>query len=268
MHVAPIFEELRCLSQELSSEQFSVILMLGLFWHQGPYHIRFAEVMVEFEVCRTREVVNTVLDFVAERGYIQLVRVHSSRRVCFVHPNFTIYCKAFLEHLCRHTPLGHDTRQTSATAQRRSLILSYPESQLRVVVGIYTTIDHRGREVPEGYLNHSFLASFIESVDYQLTFQMALLDDATDAIMPFRVQQDPLAKHFLNALTCFALCLDVQRNLAPENWPLDYFTKFPAMVMSAGTAAEAALFAEQFQNLLSRLLLARGDAIRDVTLEV
>ena len=79
-------------------------------------------------------------------------------------------------------------------------------------------MEHCGRrQVPQEYLNHSFLASFIENVDYQLTFQMSLPDDATDAPTPFRVQQDPLAKHFLNALTCCALCVDVQRNLAPEN---------------------------------------------------
>jgi len=40
------------------------------------------------------------------------------------------------------------------------------------------------------------------------------------------------------------------------------------MVMSAGTAAEATLFAEQFEDLLSRLLLVRGEAIGDAKLEV
>ena len=114
MHAAPIFDEFRCLPQELNSEQFSVMLMLGLFWHQGPYDIWFAEAMVEFEVCRTREVVNTVHDFAAERRYIQLVPADNCRRICFLHPSFTIYCRAFLEHLCRHVPLSHATRQTSA----------------------------------------------------------------------------------------------------------------------------------------------------------
>lgn len=252
---AMAFEELKFLAKSLLPEEYSVMLLIGLFWHQGPYDGRFAEAMVDFGVCADRNTVNNTLSLASERGYIRLVPVEGVKRISFVHPVFTIYCRAILEDLSRQILSQEEGTQS---ADRQFAALSDENVHLRTAARLYGAIEYRKQKIPGRSINFQFLQWFIENVDYQLMFQLALPDEATNARTSFRVQQDPNAFHFLNGLTCFGLCTDEDRNLAPEDWPLDYFVRFPSMVMSAGTATEATLFSEQLENLLSRYLELKG----------
>jgi len=252
---ASVFEELKCLALSLSPEEYSAMLLIGLFWHQGPYDVRFAEAMVDFGVCADRKTVDNALNLASERGYIRFVPVEGVKRINFVHPVFTIYCRAILEDLCRQILSRGEGTQPVAD-QNGSL--SDENAHLCIAAKLYAAVEYRKRKIPGGSIDFQFVQWFIENVDYQLMFQLALPDEATNARTPFKVQQDPNAFHFLNGLTCFGLCTDRDRNLAPEDWPLDYFVRFPSMVMSAGTAAEAALFSEQLENLLCRHLELKG----------
>jgi hypothetical protein len=93
--------EFRHLPVVLALEGFRVLLLLGLFWHQGPYDNRLADRMIRIGVCCGRDHVDAVLDFALERGYIRLAALQGSRKISFVHPLFTVYCRTVLEELLR-----------------------------------------------------------------------------------------------------------------------------------------------------------------------
>jgi hypothetical protein len=69
---------------------------------------------------------------------------------------------------------------------------------------------------------------FFENVDYQLAYQIKLPNDDTNTSTAIKIQRDNSANHFVNILSCFHLCLDTERNLDPESWPLDLFVKIPS----------------------------------------
>lgn len=86
-----VFAEFRDLPSILSPQRFSVLLFLGLFWHQGPYDERFASDMVNAGVCDATDDVHATLEFAADRGYIQLASIRCTKRISFVHPIITVY---------------------------------------------------------------------------------------------------------------------------------------------------------------------------------
>jgi hypothetical protein len=261
----PVFKEFRHLPGVLSPERLGVLLLLGLFWHQGPYDSRLADGMVRFGVCCGRANVDAVLDFASERGYIRLAALQDSRRISFVHPIFTVYCRTVLEELLRCTlapDSGLDSRGLSSLAPSLSNINLTPgsgdalDAAMRVYSNLTSPRMHGAYDKPGALQTVTW---FLENVDYQLAYQIKLPDDATKTSTAFKIQRDNSANHFVNTLSCFRLCLDTERNLEPESWPLDHFVKIPSLVMSAGTSAEASLFAERYEALMSRLLQLKPD---------
>jgi hypothetical protein len=83
-------------------------------------------------------------------------------------------------------------------------------------LGIYAAITAPIKVPADAHANLKALTWFLESIDYQLAFQLACPDHATNNPTPFRIQPDPKAHHFLNTLTCMRLCVDNAKYLGPE----------------------------------------------------
>jgi hypothetical protein len=254
----PIFRVFNHLPRALSPDQFAVLLLLGLFWQQGPYAERFARAMDSFGVCTSRDDINTVLRFASERGYICFAVHEKLKRIGFVHPIFTIYCRIVLHELLRRAQAAVANPQSDGRVSTGCSVLATdmsrrPDSSLSKAVQLYATI---GTQVLcETFYNRDFLVWFLNDVDYQRAFLQNLPKEVTVAgPASFSIQPNPAANHFLNTLTCFRLCLDSQRALSPTDWPFEHFVQMAIYVMSAGTVTEASLFADQYESLLSRIL--------------
>ncbi|KAK1831536.1 hypothetical protein QBC39DRAFT_408112 [Podospora conica] len=244
--------EFRNLCPGLSSEHFAVLLLLGLFWHQGPYNGRFRDAMVEFGACSKPEIVDAVLDLASARGYIQLAALDGSRRISFIHPLFTFFCRTTLYGLFEATRMV--AARTHAVESFSGISHDGVESSPALsAVRIYALVTNYAKVVTK--LDRESLVWFLENVDYQFAFQLVCPDDATDKATTFKVQPDPNANHFLNTLACIRICLNSDtQDLAPDEvWPLDFLVKIVPLVMSAGTAVEATLFAEHLEMILTRL---------------
>ncbi|KAK1834983.1 hypothetical protein QBC39DRAFT_342360 [Podospora conica] len=270
------FAEFRHIPSMLSTETFSVLLFLGLFWHQGPYDERLASDMVEAGVCHVKDDVTEALDFAAGRGYIQLASIQNTKRISFVHPIFTVYARTVLETLARRAsaPLGSygaDAISDPKPGGTEELLLSslgvaveQSTSPIAIAVRYYTCITsttmHRSLYTAKDYDDAA--SWFWESADLQLAFQIQLPDEATRREdTPFKAQRNCQASHFVNTLACFDLCLDPQRNLDPTYWPIEYFVAMSALMLSSATMCELSLFAGRYERLLSRLLVLAKDRL-------
>jgi hypothetical protein len=265
--------ELSNLLSGLSPEHVAVLLLLGLFWHQGPYDGRWRDAMLEFGPCSQPEIVDAVLDFASTRGYIQLAALDGSRRISFVHPLFTLFCRTTLSALSEAPfNMGSGPQVNYAPGSFSGVSREVGESgPVLSAVRMYAIVTNRSTAATKR--DQEFLVWFLENVDYQFAFQLVCPDDATDKPTPFKVQPDASAHHFLNTLACIRICLkNSTQALTPEGaWPLDLLVKIiprrspssvlsgryqlthPTVVMSAGTAVEATVFSEHLEKMLARL---------------
>lgn len=221
-------DELKNVCSGLSSEHVAVLLLLGLFWHQGPYDGRWRDAMLEFGPCTQPEIVDAVLDLASASGYIQLAALDGSRRINFVHPLFTLFCRTTLHALFEATSKTESGPQVSSSVAESFTGISpevWESGPVRSAARMHAIVANR--PITATKRDRDFLVWFMENVDYQFAFQLVCPDDSTDKPTPFKVQPDASAHHFLNTLACIRICLaNTSQDLAPEEaWPIDLLVK-------------------------------------------
>jgi hypothetical protein len=202
------FFELDHLRHTLPPERLAPLLVLGIYWHQGPYEVPFSQAMVTFGVCDSQADAESSLELASERRYVQSVSYKRKlKRISFIHPPFSLFCRTTLQGLL-HVVLSRGGSTLSGENNRP------PTSghHLLNAVRLYATV---GRKDFESDLFDSFDSEFLDwflhDVDYQRAYQLICHDEASSEATAFEIQVNSAAGHFLNTLSCFRLCLDRAR---------------------------------------------------------
>ena len=251
------FFELDHLWHTLPPQRLAPLLVLGIYWHQGPYNVRFSQAMVTFGVCDSQADAESSLELASEKRYIQSASYKRKlKRICFIHPLFSLFCRTTLQRLV-HLVLSRGGSAYSGE-NNRPLSSGY---YLLNAVRVYATVGLKDFE--SGLFDREFLNWFLHDVDYQRAYQQICHDEASSAATAFEIQVNPAAGHFLNTLSCFRLCLDRARATAPASWPLVHFALMAVHVMEARMAPEATLFADGYEQLLDRLVESKQTALQE-----
>lgn len=236
--------ELSLLCRTLPPERLAPLLVLGIYWHQGPYEVPFSQAMVSFGVCGSQADAESSLELASERGYIQSASYKRKlRRISFIHPLFTLFCRITLHALFR------------VVSSTRNNGRQHPQTHLLNAVRFYATVVFK--DIKTSLFDSKLLDWFLQDIDHQRAYQIICHDEATSASTAFEIQSNPAAGHFLNTLSCFRLCLH-----CTVSWPLDHFVGMAPLVMEARMAPEATLFADRYERLLDRLLELEQTALQ------
>lgn len=244
-----IFSELSILPGALEPQELCTLLLIGLFWHQGPYTATFAQAMTSsFGVCSNEQTVVRVLRFASDRAYIRTKSIQNTQRISFIHPVFTVYCRAALYELCGGS-LGN---QREPCCLFKKYVDTTPRHLITALKGfsIIFQASHIQQQQQQRHLDWVPIVWFLQDVDDQRTFTIATEDAAG---LGRRIQPNHFANHFQNTLTCLKICTNNKLQLATQLWPLSHLVQMCVYVISAATPVEMNLFIRRFDYLLNRL---------------
>lgn len=244
-----VFSELHVLLRGLKWTELFVLLVLGgLFWHQGPYTVMYTDFLSSFGICNQPEVVSDVIEFASERGYIRTRSVQKVQRISFIHPGFSIYCRFILQQLyqSRISKPGITTSPMSRSLPE-TLVSSITEQSIQALQDLSALFKQAEFSLPSDWKPIHW---FLQDIADQRTFSIATENNVG---LGHRIQPNHLANHLQNALTCIRLCVDESLAISPDRWPLQYLMHMCIHVLAAGTQSERSLFTRQYDSLLNHL---------------
>jgi hypothetical protein len=227
-----IFDEIYQLSLTLPRHIFSVLLFLHRFWHEAPFpnalrtlyrsvcedtatgHV-LGSLAEDYEVC-----VDLALQFASDRGYLT---IGSYGSISWIHPLFTIYCRALALTWPCESP---NEERLSNTKQTHAVNMCSARSRNQFMMSIQ---------------EHSCVYDVIDS--------LAFINHTS----PSRAHSTGVA----NLLACIQICLHTHVEVPLEEWPLQLFLNYVEHFCTSCTLAEQRFYSGKYYDLL-RVCLERN----------
>ena len=254
--IVGIEEELKHLSSTLPDYILGPLMIVGIYWHEGPFRSAFAEIMVAQEICPDEDKVNLMFKLAQDRGFIQL---GSYDRVTWIHPQFTIYARKWAWSIEKANIQPSSKSMLGSLIHRISSLLSSRRIKLasQLITGTLRGGLDNLRERKE---NTEFTCRLFQEINTR-SVVLTMVDGLKG--IDYEEMSPRYGSGLRNLLFCMNICIAADEGILLDEWPIDLFFVYTANIRMTGTTAEATLFAHRYEQLLERFIKRSGGAAID-----